>query len=217
MALFDPDSRFMRITSWIEDLVVLNVLFVLCCLPLVTVGASASALYAVLFRLLRREYGRVHREFLRAFRENFRPATLIWLIFLALGVLFYMDLRIANVVEGALGFALRTVFWLFLMLYGCTLSYVFALQARFENSLRKTIWNAFWMAMGNLPFTISVLVFELLPMFVFYRWPSLEGRLLPVMLLIGISVQALACALVFQHVFKRYIPKDGETDDERSE
>lgn len=213
MASLRGDSRFARITSRIEDIVVLNVFFVLCCLPVVTIGASLSAMYTVLLRMLRKEYGRVRREFFRAFRENFRQATLIWLIFLALGALFYMDLRISNVVEGGLGFALRTAFWIFIALYGCTLSFVFAVQARFANSVGRTIWNAFWMAMGNLPFTVSVLVFELLPVAAVCRWPSLQLRLLPVMLLFGFAVQGLGCALVFQHIFQRYMPKREEDGD----
>ena len=208
------DSRLYRITSRIEELIVLNLLLVVCCVPVVTIGAAVTAFYAVLLRMLRGENGRIHKDFFQAFRANWKQATVIWLILLAVGIVFLMDLRISNMLDGGLGFALRTVFWIFIAVYSCLTSYVFAVLARFQNTIRGTLWNAFWMSMGRLPFTISILVFELLPLAIIFWKPDSQWMVLAVMLVIGIAAQGLCCAWVFQHIFKQYIPEEEETDEE---
>ena len=79
-AIFAPDSKFMQAMARVSDLVILNLLFLLSCVPLITIGAASAALYTVCFRIgTDREQG-VCRSYFRAFRENFRQGTILWLI-----------------------------------------------------------------------------------------------------------------------------------------
>ena len=76
--LFSPDSKFMRFMSVLGDLMLLNFIFLLCSVPVVTIGASITALYTVVFRMVREKDSRsVVVQFFRSFRQNFRRATLL--------------------------------------------------------------------------------------------------------------------------------------------
>ena len=81
-SLFDPDSAFGRATETVLNLVILNVLWLVCSLPIITIGASGAALYSVLFKMVEDKDTRITRQFFAAFRGNARRATGIWLILL---------------------------------------------------------------------------------------------------------------------------------------
>ena len=83
--LFSPDSRFMRYMNRLADLMLLNLMFLLTSIPIVTIGASLTALYSVCFRLGTVREGGTVRDYFRAFRENFGEATKLWLLALLLG------------------------------------------------------------------------------------------------------------------------------------
>ncbi len=160
---FSPDSRFMRAMGRLADLALLNICFLVCSVPLVTIGAAQTALYTVLFRLgTDMEYAGTVRSYFRAFRENFKQATLLWLI-LALCLataavntyIFYLmpgDIRWAFVV-----FAL--LFILLLLLGG----YAFPLASQFSNGPLSTMKNALVLSLGYLPRSILIAALNILP------------------------------------------------------
>ena len=75
----------------IADFVVLNLLWVLCSIPIITIGASTTALYTVMLKIVKNEEGYLVKGFFKAFRENFKQSTVIWLVFLALGIVLLVD------------------------------------------------------------------------------------------------------------------------------
>ena len=103
---------------------------------------------------------------------------------------------------------LKVIFLFLGILYISVLSYLFAVQSRFENTIKNTIRNAFWMSVGYLPLTISVLVIEAVPIFIVCIRPSYFWYLLPVLLTVGFSVIGYLCAGIFEHIFKNYIPEE---------
>lgn len=109
MNIFSMDSAFYRFISRLGDLMVLNVLFLIGCAGIITIGPSLTAMYTVLLKLIRNESGYIAREYWRAFRDNFRQA--------------------------AAG-GLKIIFLFFGMIYVSVLSYLFAVQSRFENTIR---------------------------------------------------------------------------------
>jgi len=205
---FSTESNLYKIMTLVGELIVLNLLFVLCCLPVFTIGASVTSLYSVLLKLVNKKESYIRRDFLKAFKENFKQSTLGWLIFLLIGIVFYMDLRISNHLDSSLGFILRTVFWIFIAMLGFLVSFFFPLQAKFKNTLKNTAKNAFWMSFGYLPLTISILVIEIFPIFLMYWKPEWEWKVIPFMLCIGFALQGLGCTCVFNQIFKKYIPEE---------
>ena len=162
-AFFSPDSKFMQAMSQVADLIILNVLFLISCVPLVTIGAASAALYTVCFRIgTDREQG-VFRSYFRAFRENFKQGTILWLIFvvfLGAGIvnefLFYS-------MEGPLHylFLLMTALLIFgVLMYG----YAFPLISQFSNTTLSTLKNAFCLSLGYLPRSLVIAVLNLFPL-----------------------------------------------------
>lgn len=144
--LLNPDSPAMRFLTRIGYAMFLNALWFFCSIPLVTVGASTTALYSVMQKVVRDEEAGITRSFFRAFRDNFRQATVIWLLLAAFGAFLGFDAYILlHLRTGSAGafwtvltaaLAVLAVFWLVELLY------VFPLLARFENTTPALMRNA---------------------------------------------------------------------------
>ena len=164
--LFDPDSLVMRFVSRFADIVVLNVVFLLTCIPVFTVGAANTALYDVVFRMDTDQEGRLLAAYFRSFKENFRQSTALWLVLLLFGIATYMNMtRFSFLGESSyvLGYGLFVVSMLVLILEVFLFSYSFPLLSRFRNSTRRTAVNALLLSIGNLPRTLAVSVINCFP------------------------------------------------------
>ena len=106
------DSGIMRVLSKICDIVCLNVLWLVCSLPIITIGASTTALYTVMLKLVKNEEGYIFKGFLHAFKLNFKQSTIIWLILLLCGGVCFVDYRISEMMPGTLGMVFKSVFLL---------------------------------------------------------------------------------------------------------
>lgn len=199
-SLFDPDSSFSRGMERVWSLVVLNVLWLLCSLPLVTLGASSTALYAVLGKMLEGEDDHVARRFFRAWRENWKQATPVWLVLLAVIALCGFDLWISAANERFLWELLAVAA---LQLVGMELTFVFPLMARYENTRRNHMKNALLVALGNAPRMLLAWLLWALPIGLCL---FVEGMLLYLSLLwllIGCSSLSYLTARVLRPIFRR--------------
>lgn len=91
MSFLRYDSPAMELISTITDMVILNLLCIICCIPIVTIGAAYTAKYYVAMKIVRHESTTVIKPFFRTFKENFKQSTIIWLILLAVISLFSID------------------------------------------------------------------------------------------------------------------------------
>ena len=89
--LFDMDNKFFRFMGRLADLCILNVLCILCCIPVVTAGASITAMFYVTMKMVRNEEAYIARSFFKSFKENFRQATVINIIMLVIAGVLYVD------------------------------------------------------------------------------------------------------------------------------
>lgn len=89
--LFCRDSPLWRALTKVVDLIWLNILFVICCIPVFTVGAALSAMYSVTLKMCVNEEGAISQDFFKAFRENFKQATILWGIMLGIGIFLIAD------------------------------------------------------------------------------------------------------------------------------
>ena len=210
--LMSLDNPFWRSLHTAADMLILNLLYVLFCLPVVTIGAATSALYAVSMKLADRDEDiYVTRYFWKSFAANFKQATWIWLIFLAVGFFLGYDLLLVNVPDLYFLNWLEIVLWILLGYYVLCLAYVFPLQSRYENSVFKTIRNSLLLAIANvIPWSLLVGGINLLPILVLWFQPSNGAVLLPVMLICGFSVTAYANSKILNRVFSRYHTEEEE-------
>lgn len=152
------ENGLMRFLSRIADLIILNLLWLVCSIPIITIGASTTALYAVMLKIVKNEEGYMVRGFLEAFRQNFKKSTVIWLIILVIGTILGIDLWVSGVGRTA---ALSVVQVLALVMAAVLVSvaiYSFALQARFENTVKNTMKNAWILTFARLPHTVVMLI-----------------------------------------------------------
>ena len=119
--LFNMDNKFFTVMGRVADLIMLNVVFLICCLPIVTIGASLTALHYVTLKMARNEESYIIRSFFKSFKQNFKQATVINLIMLAVAAILYMDLRIVGNIGGTMSQVLYIVFFAFGILYICLL------------------------------------------------------------------------------------------------
>ncbi len=160
--LFNLDSPLMRVLGRLAELMILNVVALLCALPVVTLGASAVGLYTAVQNLVNDE-GHPVRDFLRGFRQNFWRATLLWVIFLASGVLLAFGLVFYAGMEGALFSILFGVTMLAAVLWLFLFSWSFPLLARFQNSSGATLSNALVCSVAYLPRSVGMAALNFLP------------------------------------------------------
>lgn len=206
--LFRMDSPLMRFLTKIADLMVLNILFCVTSIPLITIGASWTALYSVTLKMVRDEEGSVSRSYFRSFRQNFRQATLLWLGVLVVLALLVLDIRVLNGMAGGTAPGLLRVGVEILALLGImVLQYLFPSLARFEASLADTLKNACMMALAHLPKTALMTAAA-----VGAVWISLINNTtiavgLMVWPLIGFSLMAFGNSGILRKIFDNYVPK----------
>ena len=176
MKIFSYDSKFSQILLKIANACYLNLLWFLCSLPIVTLGASTNALYYVTLKMVRDEEGSVTRMFFRSFRENFRQATVLWLILLAAGAVLagdgYILFHLFRSTTGAIA-----VFWTLLfalvivaaIAYAVVLIYVFPLVASVTNTNTAMLKNSFFIGTHYLFCTILVFAIHFARFFVVVR------------------------------------------------
>jgi len=162
MSIFNLNSWLMQKLGLLYDLIILNLLTILCSLPVVTMGAAVSALYDAVWRLRTHE-GTLLRNFFRAFRSNFKQATVMFLPLFLVGIALGNKVLTLAVNDAAI--LTKDYFPLVAscVLWGIISVWVFPLQTRFENKITRTYLNALYCALKYLPETVAVIVLNLLP------------------------------------------------------
>uniref|UniRef100_UPI004055B61E YesL family protein n=1 Tax=Acetatifactor sp. TaxID=1872090 RepID=UPI004055B61E len=158
MKLFDLDSPIMRILSRITDVLVLNILTFICCIPIVTAGASFTAMHYMALKLARNEETYLVKGFLKSFKQNFKQATIIWLIFLLAVAVLVGDFLIMRQLESA-GFikVIKIIVMVVAIIVLFTGTFVFPVLAKFDNPVSRTIKNAFVISVLQFPKTILMI------------------------------------------------------------
>ena len=194
------------------DLIVLNWLCVLCALPVVTAGPALCALYYVTLKLARGEEVRTLRGFLDAFRANFKRGAALGLLVLALGAVAAGDAFFALRQEGGLRVLFLTVATIVAVIALTLLCYVFPLQARFQNTWKGQVKNAFALAFCSPGRTLLLWLIALLPVAVPLFLPPVIMRMLGFLYFIaGASGPAWLASRVLWRIFRRVLPaEDGE-------
>lgn len=199
MKFLSLDSPLMQGLGKMADLMWLNILTLICCIPIVTIGASLTAMNYMALKIARNEECYITRGFFKSFKENFKQATLIWLILFVVililaGDFFIMrnsGMEFSNIFRGILiAICLLVVF---------TSMYVFPVLAKFENTVFRTIKNAFLMSVMQFPKTILMIILYLIPLVIFF----FVIQLMPLSLLFGLSAPAWCAAKLYNKLFKK--------------
>lgn len=154
--IFDTDNIVFRSISTVGYLWWLHILWLVCSLPVVTLGASTTALCYSCMKLHKKE-GHVTENFFRSFKENFRQATALFLIFAVVGAVLILDIFAGSSSGTTFGNLVKYCALTLLIPYLLMAVYAFAIQARFINPVGKTLKYSFFMALKYFKFTLQII------------------------------------------------------------
>lgn len=206
--VFSPTGSVMGFLGRVGDVLLAGVLWLVCSLPVVTIGAATAALYDVMFRILEGKEDALFRDFFGAFRRRFGFLTGLWLAMLALGAFFVLDLYfyyLWSAAEAWMGTVLFALFAAATTAYLCMMAYLIPYAGRTELKFRTTLKNAFYISVRHLPVTLLMLV--------------INGALVVLCLNFIILLVALpglmgcADALCMRKLMDRYAPLPEEEDE----
>lgn len=204
--IFDMDSPVMRFLNRVGDLLILNFIMIACCIPVITIGASFTAMHYVLLKMVRGEEGYLVRGFFKSFVANFKQATILWLLMLVVLFVYIGDALIFRYSALAFPRALMIAVVAIAILLLMATIYIFPAQARFENSVKNTLKNAFLMAFANLPKTVLMLAIYALPLIIGY----FSAYALIFVIMFGITAPAYGAAWLYSGIFKKFEPEEEE-------
>lgn len=214
---FSMDNKFFTFMNKVADLCILNIICLVCCIPIVTAGASITAMYYVTLKMVRNEEAYIVRSFFKSFKDNFKQATIINLIMIAVGAILYLDLNVAKNMPGSTGQIFHVIFMAFVIIYYVLFLYVYPILARFYNTIRNTIKNALFMAIRHLPYTVVMVLIGLCPLLLlFIDSYQIQSTLFVLFLVMGFGVIAYCNSFFLVKIFDHYMPKE-ENEEQKSE
>lgn len=207
------DSPVIAFLNKLTDLVLLNVLWLICSIPVITIGASTTAMYYVSITSIRCGDGYVARRFFKSFKESFRQVTPLWLVMVMCGILFTGDMIFWSRVEGTIGkvmLVISIVVVIMLLMIGI---WIFPVFAKLEGTRRNLLKNAAAFAIGYLPYTAIVIVIT--AVVVYANLVSVVAN--SIMLFIGFALLSYIQSFFFYRVFMNHIDERYDDYDNISE
>ena len=211
--LFNVNNPLMRALSKLFDIGWLSLIYVVFCVPLVTIGAATTSMYYVSAKVLRKDRGYVWSEFWHSFKLNFKPATLIWLIFAAIYGLLYFNLTTFNTSNAAGGYLVGAYIAL-AFIVTCVASYAFCLLSRFNMNVRGILRYALYMSFRHFLHTLCFLAILFVAGFGIYAGFRVQ---LPIFLLFVPGLGSFLYTFPMEHLLKKYMPKPEKRYTENGE
>ncbi len=203
--IFNLDSPVMSFLSRLADLVWLNLLTLLCCIPVVTAGAALTALHYVSIKMVRNEESYLTRSFFKSFKENLLQATALWIIFLAIVIVAALDFRLIAVMEMGGADVMRIILCAIFFFFLCSGIYWLPLLSRFDNTVKNTIRNGCLVGILNFPKTIGILA--IYGAFI-ALYLTLPVQLIPLIFLLGVSLPVYLASFLLSGIFKKMEPEE---------
>ena len=213
MRIFNIDSGFNRALGKIADMVILSICWLVCCLPLVTVGAATSALYYASMKNHLGE-GTIIRNFFRAFVRDFKQSLLLELIVVAVAGVLIVDLYVLPQMDIPLGGLVQVVLTVVAVLGIAMLSYLFPLVARYENTMVQRFQNAVYMSLMNFHYTLLIVAINCAPLLLLVLMTDLFLSMIPLVVLIWPGMCAMINSKFFLKIFKQYESEQTEQAQE---
>lgn len=210
---FRYDSPLFEFLNTLASFIGLNVLFLITCLPVVTIGPALTALYTVTMQEARREHGYIFSTYLKAFRSSFGRSCAAFLLYLAAAAVLIFNVTF----WAALGTVPANLI-LLLMMFVVVITvisflYTFPLLARFDGTLRQVIRNSFPIAMAHRKYTLTLLAVQTAAVAACLVIP--QAKIF--MILLGFSFLAYCNSFLFVRVFRDYENGGGKEADTASE
>lgn len=203
--MFNYDSPIWKFLNKICDIVVLGLIWGFCSIPVFTIGASTTALYYTMMKIVKDEEGYPTVDFFKSFKQNFKQSTISWIIILIVAILLFLDLKFYGSVDKTTHLILYYFVTFLSILCAMITLYIFPLIARFDNTIKNFFKISVLMAIKHflwtlLLFGISAVIFFL-------------SILIPFISIFSISLMAFIHSYIFNHIFSFYKSKNEENKE----
>ena len=203
------DNAFFTFLSKACDVLFLSFIWVVACIPIVTIGPANTALYYATVKVIRRDRGYLFREFFKSFKLNFKRAFAVGVLLTVLFVILGIDIRWArqNISDG--GAFISILYGIFIAIIFLLISvtiYVFPILSRFDMTVKQLLKAAVFISMRHLPSTIAMLVITAIG--------ALGIYIIPIAVLVIPAAVVLLNSFFMERILKKYMPKAEEASDE---
>lgn len=199
--IFNSDSGFSKFMNRVADLFILNILWIFCSIPIITIGATTTALYSVNLKFIDNEEENLIKTFFKSFKENFKKSTIIWLIILLLSIILGVNLVFWLKCGLSLSyFALPFIFFS-LFIFLLVIPYIFIILSKTKCSILNIFKYCFIISLKNLPYSILIVLFGASVLFATFYFPIV----FLFMLLLGVALHSYMISRIFLIVFNKDI------------
>lgn len=202
--IFAYGSLLRKFTEKLACLVLLNILWVACSVPLFTAGASSVALYTVAFEMAGGRKVNISKRFFEAFKANFGQAAKLTVLLAVTGVWIVPALHIINMADSKTRGILYAGCVVFFIVWGIIVTYIFPLIAKYKNTLDNTFSNIIKITVSYFPQTIFMLLVNAVPFILYFAFPGIFGKVFWIWLFIGKALAAYINCIVVSPVLGKF-------------
>jgi len=195
----NPDSKFMAVLNKISDVMILNLITLVMCVPIITAGAALTAKDYMCYKLVKNEEGGILKGFFHSFKQNFKQATIIWLVMMVVMGIAGFDMLFAYGLEGEGTGIVRAIMMAagFFVFIACIM--IFPVLARFDNTIKGTVKSGIHMTVAILPRAVLMGILYIIPPVVGLFWFAS----VPVVFLFGIAGPGYLSAMLYRSAFEK--------------
>lgn len=201
---FTSKEKIFHFFNKLTDLVILNFLFIITSLPIITIGTSCTALYQTLLQLINNTESYIMHDYFSAWKANLKASTILWIPCMIFIILSAANLSILPLMpQSTKSIFLLPIQLLFLFLLYGLLLYSFVLPSPYRDTLKNTLRNALLISFRYLPFTVLCVCINALPFALIVLLPKLTSWIISLYLTIGFSLIPYIHSHILLHVLKK--------------
>ena len=206
--IFHYEGKFARALQKVSDVIIASVLWIVGCIPLITIGTSTTALYYASIKAVLGE-GTIVKNFFKSYKENLKQSIVVEVILLVVAYIMYLNWNIGfKMMEN--GTVFKVFFFVVLAWILLVVSYIFPVLARFALTTRQLFVNAFVMSITNLPKTIFIILTSMVPSVCLVVRVDYVIKILPLIIVVVPGLVAYLNAITFNKIFDPYMPHEEE-------
>lgn len=203
---FSTNNPVFGALEQIIDIAWVSILWIVFSIPLFTVGASTTALYYTVTKVVRNHRSYIWREFFSSFRSNFKQSTIIWLLYALVMSILWIDIHVMGMFDSTIAATMKYTFAIAMVMMTAVLFYALAYTARFVQKVKRIIINSALMAVRHLPQTILIMLIAALAVLSVY--------LMGIAFIFAPAVAAVLDSILLEKIFVRYMSEEDRKKEE---
>ncbi len=216
MNLFNEDNFLNKALNLCGDVIIANILFVLCSIPIITIGPSLTALYHCMLRSVKGNNNGTIKTFFRALKENFKQSFAVWISLLILFVILFLNIRFLQQTDSSFGKALLIGTYSITFLATIVFLYIFPVISAFQGTVKNHLRNAVLFAFMHLPSTLAIAFISVFPFLLVYMNYDIIIVFLFCWTFFLFGLVAYMNSKLFYRMFKPYLGEEEDTTEDES-